>query len=141
MNKLKKNYLLINILPVFLHLFFLPFWFSNNTSIKGNARFLEICYHLFFCLVLIIINFLYAMNKKKRIGFSNYFLMISLTAMSVFMFNLNYDLSTGRFFSFIYKEIMFLWYLFIIPAFAITFSTVVFNIFYKYIIMDPKKDK
>jgi hypothetical protein len=133
---MKKNYLMINILPLFLHILFLPFWFFENPSIQENVKFFEICYHLFFCLFLLITNFIYAFNKKRGILYLNFFLMILLTAISAIMIFFNYSFSSGRYFNLIYKDINFLFYLFIIPAIAITISTCIYQIFfvfYRYI--------
>ena len=127
---MKKNFLLLNILPVLLHILFLPFWFSENSTVQENVKFFEICYHLLFCLALLVINFIYVFNKRKGIFYPNFFLMILLTAISAIMIFFNYSLSSGRYFHLSFKDTTFLLYLFIIPAVSITISTCIYQIFF-----------
>jgi hypothetical protein len=136
---MNKKFLLINILPLTLHILFLPFWFSNNSYIIENVKFYEICFHFFFCLVLLISNFIYVFNKRKGLFYFNFFLMIFLTAISAILIFLNYSISSGRLFHMIFKDTTFLTYLFVIPAIAIIISSVIYQIFfYIYSYIDRK---
>jgi hypothetical protein len=128
---MKKKYFLFSILPILIHLLFLPFWFSKNNYVLDQVKIIEIGYHFFYCLGLIVINFIYSLKKNGGIIFPNLLVMIILISVSAFMIFFNYWLKTGNHINFYYEDTFFLSLLIGIPVIVITLCCVIYEVFFK----------
>lgn len=141
---MKKNYLILSLLPIFLHLVFLPFWFSKNNYVSENVKIIEIGYHFIYCLGILILNFIYSFKQNKGIIFPNLLVMIMLISVSAFMLFMNYWVKTGNHIHFYYEDTFFLFLLIEIPVIIITFCCIIYEIFFrisKYIFHNSGKEK
>lgn len=128
---MKKNYFLFSILPILIHLLFLPFWFSKNNYVLDQVKIIEIGYHFFYCLGLLVINFIYSLKKNRGIIFPNLLVMIILISVSAFMIFFNYWLKTGNHINFYYEDTFFLSLLIGIPVIVITLCCIIYEVFFK----------
>jgi hypothetical protein len=128
---MKKNYLILNVIPILIHLIFLPFWFSKNEYVLDNVKIIEIGYHFIYCLGILVLNFIYSFKQNKGIIFPNLLIMIILIPISAFMLFFNYWIKTGNYIHFYYEDTFFLSLLIEIPVIIVILCCIIYEIFFR----------
>ena len=91
-----KNIVFLNLIPIFINLLFMPFWFINNISLSTSLTLIE----LIMCLLLIPIylilnNLFYSIKKNKKMFLDKVLLMLLSAECCTMIHYLNWGLSTG----------------------------------------------